>query len=118
MVTRFGWSRPTNRCPPSSTACSAVSQDDVPVVDGGRLAGLLGRTEALTAAFAGRLDAPMRRDAPAVSESDSLELAFDRLQSSGERCIPVVRGDAVVGLLPVDNIAYVLRMRERSGGLA
>jgi CBS domain-containing protein len=91
-------------------------QDEVPVVESGRLVGVLGREDVIKAAIGGGAGASvrsaMRRDVSAVGESDSLELAFDRLQASGQRCIPVVRRDQVVGLLPIDNIAYVLRMRE------
>jgi Zn-dependent protease len=94
-------------------------QDDVPVIDGETLVGVLGREDVLRAAVRGDVNAPvasvMRRDIPVLKEDDSLELAFDRLQSSGRRCLPVVRGDLLVGVLPIENVAYMLRMRaERS----
>ncbi len=117
MVTRFGVVTPDE---PVSAVVSRMLggfQDDVPVVDGGRLIGVLGREDVLRAAIAGDGHTPvrsaMRTEFAVVRESDSLELAFEKLQSSGQRCIPVVRGEEVVGVLPVDNVAYVLRMRDQ-----
>ncbi len=117
MVTRFAVVSPDQ---PVSMVVDrmllAGFQDDVPVLEGGRLVGVVGREDVLRAAVAGAANAPvqsvMRTEFAKIGESDSLELAFERLQSSGQRCIPVVRGEEVVGVLPVDNVAYVLRMRE------
>jgi predicted transcriptional regulator len=93
-------------------------QDDVPVVERRQLVGVLGREEVLRAAVLGdttaRVQAIMRTDVPVIRESDSLELALERLQSCGLRCIPVVRKDELVGVLPIDNVAYVLRLREQT----
>jgi Zn-dependent protease/CBS domain-containing protein len=121
MITRFATIAPNE---PVSAVVSRMLggfQDDVPVVDGTKILGVLGREDVLRAAIAGRSDAPvsavMRTDSAVVEESDSLELAFDRLQASGQRCIPVVHGEEVVGVLPVDNVAYVLRMREERGAV-
>lgn len=122
MVTSFGVITPDE---PLSAVVSRMLggfQDEVPVVEDGRLIGVLGREDVLRAAIARDGDVPvrsvMRTEFAAVLESDSLELAFEKLQSSGQRCIPVVRGEAVVGVLPVDNVAYVLRMRDERGRVA
>jgi hypothetical protein len=40
------------------------------------------------------------------------------LQASGLRSIPVVRGDALVGVVPIENIAYLLQMRQGVGASA
>jgi Zn-dependent protease/predicted transcriptional regulator len=93
-------------------------QDDIPVVDQGVLVGVLGRGEVLRATIEGRADSRvsllMVRDVPTVQESDSLDSALERLEASGRRSLPVVRGAALVGMLPVDNIAYVLQVREKT----
>ena len=72
-------------------------QDDVPVVVGTRLVGMVARDEILRAAMAGRIDAPvstlMQLDAIRVGETDSLDAALERLQASGRRSLPVVRGE-------------------------
>jgi Zn-dependent protease/CBS domain-containing protein len=114
MITRFAVVAPDEPVSAIVDRMLGGFQDDVPVVEGSRLVGVLGREDVLRAAIGGNTDAPvrsvMRRGFSVVNEADSLELAFDRLQGSGQRCIPVVRGDEIVGVLPVDNVAYVLRM--------
>jgi len=117
MVTRFAVVSPDD---PLSNVVQLMLkgfQDDVPVVEGERLVGVLGREDVLKAAIAGDVNARvaslMRRDVASVGESDALDVAFLRLQASGRRSIPVVRGDVLVGVLPVENVAYVLHVRER-----
>jgi Zn-dependent protease/CBS domain-containing protein len=93
-------------------------QDDVPVVAGTRFVGMIAREDVLRAAMSGRTDLPvaslMQPDAPRVSETDSLDAAFEQLRASGRRSLPVVRGEHLVGMLPIENVAYVLRMRENA----
>jgi Zn-dependent protease/CBS domain-containing protein len=119
MVTRFAVVTPDEPVSAIVDRMLGGFQEDVPVVEGTRLVGLLGREAVLRAAVAGSANAPvrcvMRSDFPVVGESDSLDLAFERLQSSGLQCIPVVRGDELVGVLPADNVVYVLRMRDGRG---
>jgi Zn-dependent protease/CBS domain-containing protein len=93
-------------------------QDDLPVVDDGALVGVVGRTEALRGAIEGNANAPvssiMVRTVPTVRETDPLDKALDRLQESGRRSIPVVRDGLLVGMLPVENVAYLLQVRDRA----
>jgi len=121
MITRFAVIAPEEPVSAVVDRMLGGFQDDVPVVEGARLVGVLGREDVLKAAISGRANAAvglvMRTDFSVVGESDSLEVALERLQSSGQRCIPVVRGDEVVGVLPVDNVAYVLRMRDGAGAV-
>jgi Zn-dependent protease/CBS domain-containing protein len=95
-------------------------QDEVPVVAGTRLVGVVAREDVLRTAMSGRSDVPvsslMNSDAPRVRETDSLDEAYERLRESGRRSLPVVRGDALVGMLPMENVAYVLRVRESGRG--
>jgi CBS domain-containing protein len=51
---------------------------------------------------------------PTVRETDSLDTALERLRESGRRSIPVVRDGLLVGMLPIENIAYLLQVRERA----
>lgn len=115
MVTRFALVAPGEPVSAIADRMLGDFQDDVPVVDGDALVGVLGREQVLQAALRGRLHASaasvMRRDVPVVSPSDSLEIAFDRMQSSGARSLPVLQGDRLVGLLPIDNVASVLHVR-------
>jgi Zn-dependent protease/predicted transcriptional regulator len=93
-------------------------QDDVPVVDGGAVVGIVGRAEVLRVAVEGNANVPvssvMVRTVPLVSESDSLDAALEWLQESGRRSIPVLRDGLLVGMLPIENVAYLLQVRERT----
>jgi Zn-dependent protease/predicted transcriptional regulator len=93
-------------------------QEDVPVVQDGALVGILGRGEVLKAAVDGGSDLPvsslMVQAVPTVRETDSLDTALERLRESGRRSIPVVRDGLLVGMLPIENIAYLLQVRERA----
>jgi Zn-dependent protease/CBS domain-containing protein len=115
MVTRFAVAAPDAPVSAIVQLMIAGFQDELPVVQNSKLVGLLGRDDVLKAVLAGGADTPvgsvMRTNPSTVTESDSLEVAFDRLQSTGQRCVPVVQGGDLVGILPIDNIAYVLRMR-------
>lgn len=92
-------------------------QDDIPVVDDGALVGILGRGEVLKAALAGdgnrAVASVMASDVPAVGEADPLDAALEKLQESGRRSIPVVRGAILVGMLPIENVTYVLQVQEQ-----
>jgi Zn-dependent protease/predicted transcriptional regulator len=95
-------------------------QEDIPVVDRGRLVGLVGRGEALRATVDGDPSVPvsrvMARDVPVVRETDSLDVGLALLQEAGRRSIPVVRGDEVIAMLPIENVAYLLHARDRDRG--
>jgi Zn-dependent protease/CBS domain-containing protein len=116
MVTRFAVVSPGDPVANVVQLMLTGFQDDLPVVDGARLVGVLGRQDVLKAAVDGNAGALvgtlMRRDVPTVIESDPLDVAFERLQASGRRSILVLRGDALVGVLPIDNVAYVLQARD------
>ncbi len=122
MVTRFLAASPADPVGAIVPRILAGFQEDIPVVDGTKLVGVLGREDVLKAAISGdtrtAVGALMRRDAPRVSESDSLDVALEKLQANGLRSIPVVRGDALVGVVPIDNIAYLLQMRQGVGASA
>jgi Zn-dependent protease len=86
----------------------SVSRAMIPVADA------LG-ADRLFADGAGRvLLSAMAPDVPVVKESDSLETAFKLLEESGRRTLPVVRDGQLVGMLPVENVAYMLELREKT----
>jgi CBS domain-containing protein len=115
MVTRFAVVTPDEPVSAVVSLMIAGFQDDLTVVEGSTLVGVLGRDDVLRTLVGRGADVPvrsvMRAPRSVVRESDSLEVAFDLLQASGQRCIPVVRGGDVIGILPIDNVAYVLRTR-------
>ncbi len=117
MVTNVVAAGPNERIASVVQHMLAGFQDDIPVVDEGALVGILGRGEVLKAALAGDgnrvVSSVMVGDVPAVGEADSLDTALEKLQESGRRSIPVVRGALFVGMLPIENVAYLLQVQEQ-----
>ncbi len=85
------------------------TQQDFPVVEDGRLVGLLTNKELLRGLSQFGPDAPvsevMVRDFHAVGPDDPLQSALEQLQSGAARVLPVVDHDRLLGLLTLDNVA-------------
>ncbi len=87
-------------------------QQDFPVVEDGRLVGVLTRTD-LAAALGrygpeNRVGDVMQRDFATTDPREVLQTAFGRLQDGHARSLPVVQDGRLVGLLTADNVAEVL----------
>lgn len=84
------------------------SQQDFPVVDRGRVAGILTRGDLLAAlAEFGRdysVAAAMRTDFLTADSADMLEVAFQRLQDCDCHTMPVIHEDRLAGLVTVENL--------------
>ncbi len=93
----------------------AGSQRDFPVLENGRLVGLVSRGDFLQAINALGDQAPiaaiMRRDLPAVDSSDLIEIAVQRLQSTEAPSLPVVHAGSLVGIITQENIREFLQIR-------
>jgi Zn-dependent protease len=97
----------------------AGSQHDFPVVDGGRVAGILTRANLLKAvAENGRavtVGSVMGSDFQAADPAEMLEAAFLRLQSCECHTMPVVSRGELVGLLTAENIGEFLMFESALG---
>src|SRR6266568_2742954 len=103
----------------------AGSQQDFPVVDGGkggqggRLAGVLLRSDVLKAlAQRGsdwRVRDIMRREFEVVDGADMLDTALARLQSCNCHTLPVTSRGALVGLLTMENVGEFLLVQSALG---
>ena len=91
------------------------SQQDFPVEEGGHVIGMLTRKEMLTAlAMQGReaaVSGVMRRDFQAVEAGDMLESGLRVLQTCGCQTVPVIRREALVGLLTSENVGEFLAIQ-------
>jgi len=114
MVTRF---RSLSAAEPLTTAIEellAGSQTDFPVVDDGRVSGMLFRNDLLKALSEDggktrRVADVMKHDCEIVEESDLLDETYQRLRQSVCPALPVVKGGELVGLLTAENISeYVI----------
>jgi Zn-dependent protease/predicted transcriptional regulator len=107
---------------PASTTLGEVvelvlhgSQQDFPVEEAGHVVGLLTRKD-LFAALAqhGReagVRGAMRRELQTVDASDMLETGLRVLQACGCHTVPVIRREALVGLLTTENVGEFLAIQ-------
>jgi Zn-dependent protease len=97
----------------------AGSQQDFPVVEDGRMAGVLLRSDVLNAlAHRGpdwRVADVMRRDFEVVDAGDMLETVVGRLQACACHTLPVTSRGALVGLLTMDNLGEFLLIQSALG---
>jgi len=86
----------------------AGSQHDFPVVEAGRVVGILTRDDLLLALArrgnSAQVAETMRRDFQIVDATEMLESAFQRLQGCECHTLPVTRGGQLAGLLTMDNV--------------
>jgi Zn-dependent protease len=100
----------------------AGSQQDFPVVareGGGRVQGILLRSDLVRALASSGADArvgeAMRRDCPVVAPTDPLDGVFQIMRESGFTALPVVNGQAVVGLITAENVGELMLIRQAMG---
>jgi Zn-dependent protease len=94
-------------------------QHDFPVVDDGALVGMLTQ-RALLRALAERGSAAtvaevMERDCPTASVDDPAETALERLRATRGTTLPVLRDQALVGVLTAENVSEFLSLRAAAG---
>jgi Zn-dependent protease/CBS domain-containing protein len=84
------------------------SQQDFPVMEGGRVAGILTRADLLVALAEHGPDCPvtatMRQDFLTTDYTEMLEVAFRRLQECNCHTMPVIHEGRLAGLLTMDNL--------------
>jgi len=115
MVTEFRTVGPRDRLQDAVDHILAGFQHDFPVVDEGRLVGVLTREDLLKAIAQTGREAPvadvMRRDFQTADPAEMLEPAFVRLQSCSCHALPVVRDGRVVGILTMDNVGELMMIQ-------
>ncbi len=83
-------------------------QQDFPVVEGGRVTGVLTRSDLLNALALHGEDRlvrdVMQREFETVDAAEMLENVLPRLQACACHSMPVMRGSELVGLLTMDNV--------------
>lgn len=95
-------------------------QQDFPVLDGGRLVGVLTRddlTRALAEGEAGsRVSDAMKRDYETADPSEMLEGALVRLRKCDCHSLPVLRDGRLVGMLTMDNVGEFMMIESAVRG--
>jgi Zn-dependent protease len=93
----------------------AGSQHDFPVVDDGRVVGILERDAFLKALAKSGQSEPvaevMRREVPEVDTHEMIESALARLQASGAKTLPVTHAGELAGMITPENVTEFLMIR-------
>jgi len=93
----------------------AGSQKDFPVVDNGRIAGILTQTDLLKALSARdyhqTVTSAMQRNFITVESLEMLETAFAKLKDCNCHTLPVTLNSELVGLLTMDNLGEYMRIQ-------
>lgn len=93
----------------------AGSQRDFPIVENGRIVGVLTRDALMAALGRTSLDDPvsgvMVREFETADAREMLERAFTRLQTCGCSVLPVLSGEQLVGLLTSENVGEFVMIR-------
>jgi Zn-dependent protease/CBS domain-containing protein len=116
MIKDFRSLRPDDPLARAVEYFTAGFQQDFPVVEDGRLVGVLTHND-LTAALGrygpeARVRDAMQRDFVTVDPQDMLQTALARLQDCDCHTLPVVKDGRLLGLVTADNLAEVLMVQE------
>lgn len=115
VVTDFQTLAPDDSLRHAANQVLSGSQQDFPVVEDGRVVGVLTKSGLFTALANDGLNAPvssvMRRDFQTVDAAEMLDGAFRRLQSCNCRTMPVLRGGRLVGLFTTENVGEYLSIQ-------
>jgi Zn-dependent protease len=90
-------------------------QQEFPVVEGGRLVGLLTHAALLRGLAQNGPDVPvgdtMQRDPAVADASELLAAALPRIQKNGGRTLPVTRDGRLLGVVTTDSIGELVRIQ-------
>ena len=115
MLTHFRTLRPASTLGDAADLVLSGSQQDFPVMDDGRLEGILTRSDLLAAlSRSGRNAAVgdhMERDCPTADTSEMLETVLARLRGRDCHTVPVMERGALVGLVTMDNVGEFLMIQ-------
>ena len=115
MQTKFEALRPQDTLARAVELILAGSQQDFPIVEDGRVLGILERDTFIKALARSGQNEPvidvMRREVPEVDTHEMVESALTRLEQSGAKTLPVTHGGRLAGLITAENITEFLMIR-------
>ncbi len=115
MQTNFESMAPQDTLARAVELILAGSQTDFPVVEDGRVIGILERDTFIRALAKAGQNQPvmdvMRRGVPEVDTHEMVETALARLQQSGAKTLPVTHWGRLAGLITSENITEFLMIR-------
>jgi Zn-dependent protease len=115
MLTHFSTLKPANTLGDAADLVLTGSQQDFPVVDDGRIEGILTRSDLLTALSLKGRAAPvgdsMERKCPTAEAGEMLDAVLARARSGQCHTVPITERGALVGLLTMDNVGEFLMIQ-------
>jgi Zn-dependent protease len=119
MLTGFETLSPDDRVGDAVRLILSGSQQDFPVLEDGRVVGVLTRRDILKAlpqqGEAVPISRVMRRQFETADSFEMLDVAFGRLQACECHTIPVTHDGRLVGLVTMDNVGEFLRIQSALG---
>ena len=116
MVTHFDTLETRDELRRAIALLLGSSQHDFPVLEDGRLLGMLSRTELVRAVQREGEDAPVGRvarfDVRALDAATPLESAVSRMREQSVAALPVTADGRLVGLLTLENVGEYLLVQE------
>jgi Zn-dependent protease/predicted transcriptional regulator len=115
MVREFQVLAPEDTLGVAANHVLAGFQQDFPVVHEGKLVGLLTRSDLLGALIrhgeTGQVAGVMKRTFEVAHPTEMLDTVMLRLQASESHALPVVRGDAPVGIVTMESLSEYLMLQ-------
>jgi Zn-dependent protease len=115
MLTHFRTLRPASTLGDAADLVLSGSQQDFPVMDDGRLEGILTRSDLLAALTRSGRNAAvgdnMERDCPTADTSEMLETVLARVRGRDCHTVPVMERGALIGLVTMDNVGEFLMIQ-------
>ncbi|HLX68819.1 MAG TPA: site-2 protease family protein [Verrucomicrobiae bacterium] len=122
MITDFHTLAPDEPLSRAVDQLLAAYQQDFPVVDNGKMVGLLTRPRLVDGLAQLGSDAEvsrvMDREFPSVQPTEPAETAFLKLQQTHSRALPVLREGGLLGILTSEHIGEFLMVRAALNGSA
>jgi CBS domain-containing protein len=120
MLTDFRTLQPGDSLARAAELILAGSQHDFPVVESGRVAGILTRGDLIGALSMQNALAPvadvMQRQFQVADSTEMLEGVMERLQSCACHTLPVVHNGQLVGLVTMDNVGEFVMIHAALSG--
>ncbi len=115
MITDFRALAPSDTLGRAIELTLAGSQKDFPVMEEGRLAGVLTQDDLIKALDGHGRDQPvhavMQRDFKTAALSEMIEPVLARFQECAYRTIPVLAGERLAGIVTLDNVGEFLSIQ-------
>lgn len=125
MLTKFSHLHPWDTLEEAIRLLLDGSDQDFPVIDEGRMVGILTRKQLMRALAEGdersvRIQQVMESTCDPADAGEMLVAAFQRMQENGCPMLPVVQDGRLVGVVTLENVGELVMinssMRQRQGG--